>query len=415
MNQATEKKRLNEMTTRIIRGTLLTFFVAIVWILAINQTEVTSLINISFKLTSSTIEVPEDYPTIQAAVDAANPDDTIFVCNGTYKEHVNVNKTLTLTGQNKTTTIIDGNGTGTPLTITAPNVTVTEFTIRSGPTKPPSFPLSAININSSSNTIQNNVITENDFCAISVTYHGNNTIKQNTMTNSTIAIFLFQSNDNTIIQNNFINNLDNAETYSSHNNTWDQDYLCGGNYWSDYTGTDENSGPAQDEPGSDTIGDTSYIIDESNQDNYPLIDAWTPKPTKTFTIKYENETYHVNAKSNSTITHFQFSQTQKQITFSVTGPADTTGYCNTTIPKNLIRNNPWEITVDNTSTHFTENENGTHTFLYFTYQLETTHHIIIKGTWVIAEFPSNIIPLLSIISLTTAILTKRIKPKRDKP
>lgn len=399
------------MTTRIIRRTLLAVLMAIVWILAINQTEATSPINISFNQTSKTIRVPEDYPTIQMAVDSANPGDTIFVYNGTYKEHIIVNKTLTLTGQNKTTTIIDGNGTGTPLTIIAPNVTVTEFTIRSGPTKPPSFPLSAININSSSNTIQNNTITENDFCAVELTHHGNNTIKQNTITNNTIGILLLHSNNNTIIQNNLINNLDNAEIYSSHNNTWDSGYPHGGNHWSDYTGVDEKSGPNQDETGSDTIGDTSYKIDENNQDNYPLINPWTSEPTKTFTIKCENETYHVNTKSNSTITHFQFDQTQKQISFNVTGSPDTTNYCNMTIPKSLLRNNPWTIMIDNKTICFAETKNETHTFLHFTYQLQTTHHIIIRGTWVIPEFPSNIIPLLSIITLLTAILTKRKKPK----
>ena len=399
------------MITRIIRMMLLTILMSTVCMLAITRTEATSPVNNGFKQTSKTIMVPEDHPTIQAAVDTANPGDTVFVYNGTYEEHVIVNKTLTLTGQNRTITIIDGNGTGTPLTITAQNVTVTEFTIKSGPTKPPNFPLSGININSTGNTISNNIVTENDFCAVGLTFHGNNTIKQNVITNNTIGIFLFQSNSNIIIQNNFINNLDSATTYSTRNNSWDSSYPYGGNHWSDYAGVDENSGQNQDEPGSDTIGDTSYRIDENNQDNYPLINPWTPEPTTTFTIKHENKTYHVKTKSNSTITHFQFNHTQKQISFNVTGSPNTTGYCNITIPKNLLRNNPWKITVDNKTTCFAETANQTHTFLHFTYQLQTTHHIMIRGTWVIPEFPSNIIPLLTITTLTTAILTKRRKAK----
>jgi pectin methylesterase-like acyl-CoA thioesterase len=43
-----------------------------------------------------TIIVPDDYPTIQAAINAANDGDTIFVKIGTYYEHVVVNKSLSL-------------------------------------------------------------------------------------------------------------------------------------------------------------------------------------------------------------------------------------------------------------------------------------------------------------------------------
>ena len=48
-------------------------------------------------------------------------------------------------------------------------------------------------------------------------------------------------------------------------------YPAGGNYWSDYNGTDVFSGRYQNETGSDGIGDAQYTVDGNNADKYPLI------------------------------------------------------------------------------------------------------------------------------------------------
>jgi peptide/nickel transport system substrate-binding protein len=55
---------------------------------------------------------------------------------------------------------------------------------------------------------------------------------------------------------------------------WDAGYPICGNYWIDYNGTDLYSGVYQNETGSDGIGDTDYIINAENVDNYPLMDPW---------------------------------------------------------------------------------------------------------------------------------------------
>src|SRR3972149_6102651 len=56
-----------------------------------------------------TLTVPTDYSTIQAAINAAFPGDTVLVLAGTYTENITINKAITLTSDaGPGATIIDG-------------------------------------------------------------------------------------------------------------------------------------------------------------------------------------------------------------------------------------------------------------------------------------------------------------------
>ena len=95
----------------------------------------TSTLTLAFNIQpvkARTIVVPDDYPTIQEAINHADAGDTVFVRNGTYYEHVCVNKTVSIAGQDRNTTTIDGNQTGTVVTVTADNVNISGFTVQNG-------------------------------------------------------------------------------------------------------------------------------------------------------------------------------------------------------------------------------------------------------------------------------------------
>jgi len=68
-----------------------------------------SLPNLFVKAQSRTISVPNDYPTIQDAIDNASEGDTIFVKRGTYyNQSLIVNKPVSLIGEDPKTTILQG-------------------------------------------------------------------------------------------------------------------------------------------------------------------------------------------------------------------------------------------------------------------------------------------------------------------
>jgi parallel beta-helix repeat protein len=115
----------------------------------------------------------------------------------------------------------------------------------------PSYPCNA--------TISDNWIANCDH-GISISGAYGNSISGNTVTNCAYGIS-FTTDNNTVYHNNFINNAQQVNEKGA-NTTWDDGYPSGGNYWSDYNGTDANG---------DGIGDIPYIIDEYNWDNYPLM------------------------------------------------------------------------------------------------------------------------------------------------
>jgi len=75
---------------------------------------------------------PGNYSTIQDAIDAASEGDTIFVYSGTYYESLQIDKTVTLTGEDKNNTFIDGDGSGNVVDVTADSVNINGFTVRNG-------------------------------------------------------------------------------------------------------------------------------------------------------------------------------------------------------------------------------------------------------------------------------------------
>jgi parallel beta-helix repeat protein len=122
--------------------------------------------------------------------------------------------------------------------------------------------------NTNNTLISANSISANNQYGIYLYFSSNNTAFGNNITNNWYGIYLEDSSSNNrLYHNNVISNTIQVHTINSYPNVWDDGYLSGGNYWSDYGGTDADG---------DGIGDSPYVIDAFNRDNYPLTHPFIP-------------------------------------------------------------------------------------------------------------------------------------------
>ena len=195
------------MSKKTVYTVIITLFLLIILSLKVE--------NQSVKAEPDSLTVPDNYSKIQEAINAANPGDTIYVRNETYYEHLNVNKPLTLVGESKESTIIDGSGENrTIIEITASNVVITGFTIqnsRSGGTL-----VAGVKVTRRACNITNNYVTRNKI-GIFVTSQKSR-IAKNVVTNNGQGIALHSSSEVTVEANNVSANTVGISLALSFNN-----------------------------------------------------------------------------------------------------------------------------------------------------------------------------------------------------
>ncbi|MBN2600083.1 MAG: right-handed parallel beta-helix repeat-containing protein [Candidatus Thermoplasmatota archaeon] len=170
---------------------------------------------------------PNNYSSIQTAIDDANNNDTVYVYHGIYHGRISIPKPLRLIGENKTTTILDGEGINDIITVTTDYVTIHGFTIQNA-----HFDI-LVNHSAYVEISGNNII--NGLHAISV-QDGCRflTITNNSFYDNVYGVRLFFSSDVTVSFNNFHSYKMNAFFYgtkfSQARHHWYKNYWGGSRY-----------------------------------------------------------------------------------------------------------------------------------------------------------------------------------------
>jgi hypothetical protein len=338
---------------------------------------------------STVRKVPTEYATIQEAVDASQNGDVVFVYNGTYSVSQPIlieDKKVSLVGQDPLTTIVDGIGSTGPILhlSNTSDITVSNFTFQNTAAMLGSYGISTYRV---SNITFQDYIVRRAFYGISLNNSTNCRITRGIVADchNTGVVLWGKSSYNEIVWNSIVDNPNGIEiqSYSEENvfyrnylnntlqvnifppspTTWDNG--AEGNFWVDYKGLDNGDGGR---PAGDGIGDE--YLPHQGVDYNPLVEPWNETRT------YPADSHQVIVHCNFTVASFGFNESLRQVSFYITGPSGSDGYCTVSIPEDLwIPENSsekWIVMFSSDSIAYVNASVENSTLLSFTYTLGST-------------------------------------------
>ncbi len=199
------------------------------------------------------VETNMRYLTIQSAIDAPETLDghEISVKSGIYREHVVMNKSLSLVGENQTTTAIDGGSVGSVVTVDADSVSLVGFTIQNSGLNYPPY--------------------GNDFGLLLDHSVGGN-VSSNIFVGNRIGVYLFFSEQNRLEDNLVYSNIESGIwLWHSGRNTLSRNVLFNntygfgvfGNEFEDFNNSIDVTNSVEGKPIYYVVGGANEVFDDS--------------------------------------------------------------------------------------------------------------------------------------------------------
>jgi parallel beta-helix repeat protein len=202
-------------------GILLAFLLATVVPMAVQKANATTLAS---TLQGKVLHVggsgPGNYTRIQDAVNDSSDGDTVYVYDDSspYHEHLVVQHSVTLLGENETTTEINGSGLDTALdtvNITGTHVTLSGFRITSNHGY---YYQAAVKVTGAYAIISNCTVSRNGWVGIYLYGSGHCQLRDCTLSGNLVAVYLVGSRSNTIRNCTCSDNSDAITLYDSSDN-----------------------------------------------------------------------------------------------------------------------------------------------------------------------------------------------------
>jgi hypothetical protein len=138
-----------------------------------------------------------------------------------------------------------------------------------------------------------------------------------------------------------------------------------------------------------------YCTEVPMTTTYAIVQV-VPKNTSIERLEVAQQNYVITIQTNSTdIYNLQFNKSAKKISFDVSGPESTIGYCNVSIPNTLMQA-PFNVMVNGQQTPFNMVENSMFQYIYFTYSHSCKTVQISSQTLLSDSEPPLIIPLTDV-------------------